>query len=45
MRDLGAVMTGTGSTVYGLFDAEAAAQRAREELRQSCEETFLCRNV
>ncbi len=42
---LGAVMTGTGSTVYGLFDAEAAAQRAREELRQSCEETFLCRNV
>lgn len=42
---LGAVMTGTGSTVYGLFADQAAAQRAWEELREGYEETFLCRNV
>ncbi len=42
---LGAVMTGTGSTVYGLFADQAAAQQAWEELREGYEETFLCRNV
>lgn len=42
---LGAVMTGTGSTVYGLFDSEAAAQEALAELKESYADVFLCRNV
>lgn len=42
---LGAVMTGTGSTVYGLFADRDAAQQAAQELKESCEDTFLCRNV
>lgn len=42
---LGAVMTGTGSTVYGLFADQSAAQRAFEELRETYQETFLCGNV
>lgn len=42
---LGAVMTGTGSTVYGLFDDEGLAQRALEDLQESYSETFLCHNV
>lgn len=42
---LGAVMTGTGSTVYGLFEGEADAAQAAEELRESYADTFLCRNV
>lgn len=42
---LGAVMTGTGSTVYGLFDGETAAQGAREALKESYDDVFLCHNV
>ncbi len=42
---LGAVMTGTGSTVYGLFDNESAAQEALAELKESYADVFLCRNV
>lgn len=42
---LGAVMTGTGSTVYGLFESEATAQGALEELKESYADVFLCRNV
>ncbi len=42
---LGAVMTGTGSTVYGLFDSQVAAQGALEELRESYTDVFLCHNV
>lgn len=42
---LGTVMTGTGSTVYGLFDREAAAQGAWEELKESYDDVFLCHNV
>lgn len=42
---LGAVMTGTGSTVYGLFGAEAEAEAAFSELRENYGDTFLCRNV
>ncbi len=42
---LGAVMTGTGSTVYGLFDSETAAQGALAELKESYDDVFLCHNV
>lgn len=42
---LGAAMTGTGSTVYGLFDNEHLAQATFDELKESYPETFLCRNV
>ncbi len=42
---LGAAMTGTGSTVYGLFAQEEPARQAFEELRESYPETFLCANV
>ncbi len=42
---LGAVMTGTGSTVYGLFADHDVAQQAAQELKESCEDTFLCQNV
>lgn len=42
---LGAVMTGTGSTVYGLFDEENAAKQVFTLLRETYPDTFLCRNV
>lgn len=42
---LGAVMTGTGSTVYGLFDDQAVAQQAAGELQEICADVFLCPNV
>lgn len=42
---LGAAMTGTGSTVYGLFAQEEPARQAFEELVESYPETFLCANV
>ena len=38
---LGAVMTGTGPAVFGLFDDEAPARRAYEHLRESYKECFL----
>ena len=37
---LGAVMTGTGSAVFGIFESEAAAKNARETLSQSYSEVF-----
>ncbi len=40
---LGAVMTGTGSAVFGLFDDEAAAQAAFEALSRQYQECFLTR--
>ncbi len=42
---LGAVMSGTGSAVYGLFDNEQAAQRAKKELLALYPETFLAQSV
>lgn len=42
---LGACMSGTGSTVFGLFDDEVAAKNAFEVLRAQYPETFLCKTV
>lgn len=42
---LGAVMTGTGSAVFGLFDDDAAAKRAFDALRQDFRDCFLARPV
>jgi 4-diphosphocytidyl-2-C-methyl-D-erythritol kinase len=42
---LGASMTGSGPTVFGLFDDIAAAESARERLCQSYEDVFLCHTV
>ena len=38
---LGAVMTGTGSAVFGLFETEAQAKTAREHLSHSWKDCFL----
>ena len=42
---LGASMSGTGPTVYGLFDREDRAREACARLSQESRETFLCRTV
>ncbi len=42
---LGAVMSGTGSAVFGLFQQEEAAKAACEELRGLYPETFLTKTV
>lgn len=42
---LGAVMSGTGSAVYGLFRDEGCAQDAYEQLKQLYPETFLTYTV
>ena len=42
---MGAVMSGTGSAVYGLFDNEQAAQYAKAELLLLYPETFLAQTV
>ncbi len=42
---LGAVMTGTGSAVFGLFDRRETAERALEPLRELAGEVFLARTV
>lgn len=42
---LGAAMTGTGPTVFGVFGDEAQAQATWERLRESYPDTFLCHNV
>lgn len=42
---LGACMSGTGPTVFGIFDDGEAARRVADELRQSYAETFLTKNV
>ena len=40
---LGAVMTGTGSAVFGLFDDRNCAQTAYNSLKYSHRDTFLCK--
>ena len=42
---LGASMSGTGPTVFGLFESGVAAQAAAEELRTSYHHTFLTKTV
>lgn len=42
---LGACMSGTGPTVFGLFDAESAATRAAVRLRQNYPNVFLTHPV
>ncbi len=42
---LGAVMTGTGSAVFGLFDDEDAARAAYDELNQTYKECYLTEPV
>lgn len=42
---LGAAMTGTGPTVFGLFDDDDRALEASTRLRESYPDTFFCHNV
>lgn len=42
---LGAAMTGSGPTVFGLFSDEEAAKAAKEELSASYQDVFLCKTV
>lgn len=42
---LGAGMSGTGPTVFGLFETEAEGQAAREELEGLCREVYLTRTL
>ena len=39
---LGASMSGSGPSVFGLFDDPGSAQAACERLRESCRDVFLC---
>ena len=42
---LGAAMTGSGPTVFGLFDDEEAAKSAKETLAATYQDVFLCKTV
>jgi 4-diphosphocytidyl-2-C-methyl-D-erythritol kinase len=42
---LGAAMTGSGPTVFGLFQEEDRAAAAVQRLRESCRDVFLCHTV
>lgn len=42
---LGASMTGTGPTVFGLFSEEGTAQNAYEALKALCRESFLVQTI
>lgn len=42
---LGACMSGTGPTVFGLFHDRNAAQRGYHALKENWHETFLCKTV
>jgi len=42
---MGAVMSGTGSAVFGLFGDETEAAAARDDLSEICRETFLTRTM
>jgi len=39
---IGAVMTGSGSAVFGIFDSETHAQKAYEYLKASYNECYIC---
>ncbi|MBR2589339.1 MAG: 4-(cytidine 5'-diphospho)-2-C-methyl-D-erythritol kinase [Clostridia bacterium] len=39
---LGSCMSGSGPSIFGIFDEQDKAQAAYDELKQSFEETFLC---
>ena len=42
---LGANMSGSGPTAFGLFDSLAGAQEARDRLAERYRDTFLCETV
>lgn len=42
---LGASMSGTGPTVFGLFDDEKKAKLAHEATKSLCRDAFLCRSL
>lgn len=42
---MGASMTGTGPTVFGLFDREEAARAAHEAVRPLCPDSFLAQTL
>jgi 4-diphosphocytidyl-2-C-methyl-D-erythritol kinase len=42
---LGAVMSGTGSAVFGLYEDSEMARSAAEKLRKRYAEVFLCRTI
>lgn len=42
---LGACMSGTGPTVFGIFDQEAPARAVCEKLKESYQETFFTHSV
>lgn len=42
---LGASMSGTGPTVFGLFEDRSRAQGAYEQIKECCKETFLSQTV
>ena len=42
---LGACMTGTGSTVFGIFPDGPSARRAHDDLSQTYRETFLTKSI
>lgn len=42
---LGAAMTGSGPTVFGLFDNNVAALEAKEHLAATYQDVFLCKTV
>ena len=44
-KSLGAIMTGSGSTVFGIFDNELNAQKIYDELRREYKEVFLVKPV
>lgn len=42
---MGAIMTGTGSAVFGVFTRREAAEAAAAELKKECRFTAVCENV
>ena len=42
---LGASMSGTGPTVFGLFEREEEARGAEGELKKLCKEVYLVRTI
>ena len=42
---LGACMSGTGPTVFGLFERQEDAERAMRKLKEQNRDTFLCKTV